>query len=144
MRYRYYNPTSATWSEELYSLDDLANNAFFNDDTMLVTEDGQQTLTYKQAMQNYVGWGNYPQPIPKVPTTHSDKDHKYTNYWIREACRYVVFLVTACIICPICAGGLLIVEVSSLGIIAGLFLGVMLAFYSVWRVDAAAKKQADS
>lgn len=145
MKYRYYNPTSATWSEELYSLDDLAKDAFFTDDTMLATEDGQRTLTYKQAMQNIVGRGKYLKPKPKAPTTHSDKEKKYTNYWIRLACKWWMFFIVSGLFCPVLAGLLSFVmkHHEEYSIIVGCLLGVTLALCAVWRVDAVAKKHAD-
>ena len=145
MRYRYYNPTSATWSEGLYSLDDLAKDAFFNDDTMLATEDGQRTLTYKQAMQNFVGRGNYPKHTPIVLDAQNDMDQKYTNYWIRTACKWWMFFVVSGLFCSVLAGllALIMKHHKEYSIIVGCLLGVILALYYVRRTDRTAKSAAN-
>lgn len=41
---------------------ELAGNAFIDDVTMLATEDGQQTLTYKHGMHKYAGSKIYKAP----------------------------------------------------------------------------------
>ena len=155
MKYRYYNPTSATWSEELYSLDDLAKDAYFTDETMLATEDGQRTLTYKQAMQNIVGRGKCPKPKPKTPTarndikltsvtpiTCNDEDQKYTNYWIRLICKWLLFFILSGLYCLVLSFLLRPIMWTSEANIFGCLLGFVFAWFSMRRVDDAAKKHA--
>lgn len=163
MKYRYYNPQSGTWSERLYSLEELSRDSFFDDDTMLATEDGQRTLTYRQAFQDSMGRGKYANHPSVASAARYDKnqkytnrpavasvaksvkDQKYTNCWIRAICKLAWFLTIFSLSSSTCVSvSLLFLKFQrEYGVLLGVLLGLVIAMYSEYRIDMAARSASE-